>query len=130
MNSTTTLPNVSSSRVLDIDGMSGDACIQKVNTALNGVHGVTSQCVKVGSATFGADQPAYDAARAAIGVAGFKSREGAGMCDTKPAHQGNLKATPINPTSGATATPNHGQAVGVAGGVKPVGTDKPAVTPA
>ncbi|MFZ4575353.1 MAG: heavy-metal-associated domain-containing protein [Phycisphaerales bacterium] len=77
MNTTATLPNVSTNRTISIDGMSGDGCVQKVKAALAGVTGVTSPSVKVGSATFGADQTAFNAARSAISAAGFKCREGA-----------------------------------------------------
>jgi copper chaperone CopZ len=62
-------------RTIEIDGMTGDACVQKVTGALKGVHGVTTQSVKVGCATIGADQTGCNAACSAIGNAGFKSRE-------------------------------------------------------
>jgi len=63
-------------RTLQIDGMTGDACVQKVTGALKSVHGVSTQSVKVGGATIGADQTGCNAACAAIDSVGFKSREG------------------------------------------------------
>lgn len=73
-------------RSLDIDGMSGDECVKKVTGALKGVEGVSTQNVKVGGATIGADQTGCTAACAAIGVAGYKARESNG-----PAANGNAK---------------------------------------
>ena len=43
-------------RTLGIDGMSGDARVQKITGALRGVHGVSAQSVKVDAATIGADR--------------------------------------------------------------------------
>ncbi len=62
-------------RNLEIDGMSGDACVQKVNTALKGVPNVTTTAVKVGSATITADQAGSTAAVVAVNGAGYKARE-------------------------------------------------------
>ncbi len=62
----------SNKRTLTIDGMTGDACVQKVRTALNGVAGVATESVKVGSCTILCAQPAQcDAACAAIEAAGY-----------------------------------------------------------
>jgi copper chaperone CopZ len=76
-------------RNLQIDGMTGDVCVSKVRGALKGVPDVTTQDVKVGSATIGADQIGCNAACAAIDTAGFKARETAGKSDpnstTRPA---------------------------------------------
>lgn len=72
MESTTT-----TTRTLEIDGMSGDACVQEVTGALKSVHGVTTQSVKVGAATIRADQAGCTAACAAIGAAGYPTREDA-----------------------------------------------------
>lgn len=75
-------------RNLEIDGMSGDACVQKVTGALKGVHGVSTQSVKVGGARIQADQAGCTAACAAIDSAGYKVREGActgGAGETTPA---------------------------------------------
>lgn len=65
-----------SNHTLEIDGMTGDACVQKVTGALKGVAGVTTQSVKVGSATISADGQGCTAACAAIGKAGYKARDG------------------------------------------------------
>ncbi len=62
-------------RMLDIDGMTGDACVDKVSGALKGVKDVTTKSVKVGSATIGADQAGCKAACAAIDTAGYPARE-------------------------------------------------------
>jgi copper chaperone CopZ len=71
MNTTT-----STTRTLEIDGMTGDTCVKKVTGALHEVQDVATHSVKVGSATIGADQKGCDAACGAIGKAGFKAREG------------------------------------------------------
>lgn len=63
------------SRTIEIDGMSGDACVQKVTGALKGVQGVTTKTVKVGSATIEADQAGCAAACSSIGKAGYKARD-------------------------------------------------------
>lgn len=120
MNSTATI-HTSSRRALDIDGMSGEACVQKVKGALNGVHGVTSQTVKVGSASFSADASAYNAARTAIGVAGFKSREGPAAPDA--GDHDNQKTTP------GTAVPAPAPGAAVMGERKTTSPDKPAAAP-
>lgn len=62
-------------RTLKIDGMSGDACVKKVSGALKEVRDVTTQSVKVGSATIGSDEAGCAAACAAIGRAGFKAHQ-------------------------------------------------------
>lgn len=64
-------------RTIEIDGMTGDACITKANAALKGVAGVTTQSVKVGSAAINADDAGFNAACAALGGAGFKVRAAA-----------------------------------------------------
>lgn len=63
------------SRTLEIDGMSGDACVQKVTGALKGLQGVTTESVKVGQATIGADPAGCNTACAAIEKAGYKAHE-------------------------------------------------------
>lgn len=70
--------STATARTLEIDGMTGDACVQKATGVLKSVQGVTTQSVKVGSATIQADQTACDAACATLGRAGFQSREGGG----------------------------------------------------
>ena len=61
------------SKTIQIDGMHGDACVQKVTAALKHVPGVTTKSVSVGSAMVEADQAGCDAACAAINKAGYKS---------------------------------------------------------
>ncbi len=69
-------------RTLEIDGMCADACVKRVSDALKNVHGVSTQSVKVGSVTIGADQAGCAAACTAIGNAGFKARERASSAQT------------------------------------------------
>lgn len=64
-----------SNRTLEIDGMHGEACVQKVTGALKGVRGVTTQSVQVGSANITADDTACSAACGAVGASGYKVRE-------------------------------------------------------
>ena len=60
---------------LAIEGMTGDACVQKVTKALKNVPGVTTDSVEVGSATISADDNGCKAACAAIDAAGYKVHE-------------------------------------------------------
>jgi hypothetical protein len=64
-----------STHTLEISGMTGDMCVNKVLAALRGVHGVMTKSVKVGSASISAVSPGIAAAIAAIGTAGFKAHE-------------------------------------------------------
>jgi copper chaperone len=111
-------------RTLEIDGMSCEACVQKVTDALRNVHGVSTQSVKVGSATIGADQAGCSAACAAIGGAGFKAREGAKTAQAN----GATRATPMNSSGNrsgyqtSTQTPN-------AAGTAPVGAASSSAAP-
>ncbi len=97
--------STATTRTLEIDGMSGDACVQKVTGALKSVQGVTTQSVKVGAATIQADQAACDAACATLGRAGHQSREG-GAGDTG----GAQRATANTPTD--RTGDNHPKATG------------------
>lgn len=70
-------------KTLEIKGMNGADCVQKVTGALNGVVGVNTQSVSVGSASITCDgQAKLDEACAAIKTAGFKARE---LGSNKPA---------------------------------------------
>ncbi len=87
-------------RTLEIDGMCCDACVQKITAALRNVHGVSTQSVKVGSVTIGADQAGCAAACTAIEGAGFKARERA--CSAQTNGQ-----TYANAVAGNSACCNH-----------------------
>jgi copper chaperone CopZ len=65
----------STSRTLEIDGMSGDVCVKKVTDALKAVPDVKTTSVKVGSAVIVADQHGCSAACSGIDAAGFHARE-------------------------------------------------------
>lgn len=65
----------STSRNLEIEGMSGETCVKKVKSALAGISGATVQNVKVGAATITADQETCDSACAAVDAAGYKCHE-------------------------------------------------------
>ena len=78
-------------RTLQIDGMTGDACIKTVVDSLKGVAGVTHQTVQLGSATMHATDAGCASAVTAIGAAGFKAHEdkrNAGTTNPNPAGQG------------------------------------------
>ncbi len=62
-----------SSRTINIDGMTGDACVKKVTTALAGVENIKTDSVKVGAATIHADDDGCTAACGAIDSAGYTS---------------------------------------------------------
>ena len=64
---------------LAIEGMSGDACVRKVEAAIKSVPGVTADSVKVGSATIGCEtQQQCDSCCSAITAAGYKAKEASG----------------------------------------------------
>ena len=75
MNTSAASATQASDRTLSIDGMSGDACVTKVNSALRGLDGVVTKNVKVGSANINADIAGMTSACAAIDQAGYKARE-------------------------------------------------------
>lgn len=62
-------------RTLEIDGMRGDACVQKVTGVLKDLQNVKTESVKVGSATIDADKAGCAAACSAINGAGYKAHE-------------------------------------------------------
>lgn len=63
-------------RTIEISGMSGDPCVQKVIVALNRVSGVCIESVQVGRAVIGCVFPAaFVAACGAICYAGYRARE-------------------------------------------------------
>lgn len=63
-------------RIIEIDGMTGDACIAKVSKAINAVKGISLDAVKVGQARLrAATRDEADAVCAAIKQdAGFEAR--------------------------------------------------------
>jgi len=80
-------------RTLEIDGMSGDACVKKVTGALKAVANVETKSVSVGSATIKSDKACCNAACAAIKEAGFSAHEGVrtGHDSSEPARDSNDK---------------------------------------
>lgn len=69
------MTQTATTRNLAIEGMSGDACINKVRGALKSVPHVTTQSVKVGAATIDADQAGCTAACKAVDAAGYRTKE-------------------------------------------------------
>lgn len=113
-------PNKHTTRNIEIDGMSGDACIHKVTNALKGLRNVSTQSVKVGSAHLNTDDEGCKSACNAISNAGFKAREhanasgqhtAAAVMEPKGAQQGthnaNDKHAAVEPqhTQGKTPAP-------------------------
>ena len=105
------------SRTLKIDGMNGDACVQKVTTALKGVPNVKTGSVKVGEATIHADKAGCDAACNAINTAGYKSHPAtdanqvAGQGAGKDAKSG-ASQTETKPAANAQGSQQQGQGAG------------------
>jgi copper chaperone CopZ len=99
-------------RTLDIAGMTGDECVQKVTGALKAATGVTTKSVKVGSATIGADAAGCSDACSRIEGVGYKAREHMGPADTKPAPAPAAAygiaddAKPADPKSASQAAPS------------------------
>lgn len=83
-------------RNLAIDGMSGDPCIKQVTTALKSVPGISTESVKVGSATIGADDTGCAAACAAISRAGYKAHEDASA--DSASKQGRTQDDAVSPS--------------------------------
>ncbi len=98
-------PATMTNRTLEIDGMTCDACIQKVTNAIKSVPGVEAQSVKVGSAKIGADQAGCNAACAAIGIAGFKAREATATSDPNASTRAAPKASSEHKTGYLTGAP-------------------------
>ncbi len=97
-------------RTLKIDGMTGDVCIQKVKTALQGVAGVTTESVRVGSATIKCATDAQcDAACAAVSAAGYKATaehaSGSASANAKPNANADLNAN-AKPNANAHSNAN------------------------
>ena len=74
-----------SGRTLQIDGMTGDVCVQHVTDAIQSVPGVRIQSVTVGAATIECDQAACNAVCTAIDGKGFMARETARTGDAAAA---------------------------------------------
>lgn len=98
--------SLSTARTIEIDGMTGPACVQKVTGALKGVPNVETTSVTVGAASIKSDQTGCDAACRGIGSAGFKARESVAA----PGHEAatNPASKPGMPQHGAEAKP-HGE---------------------
>jgi len=90
-------------RTLKIDGMTGDACVQKVKTALGTVSGVTTDSVQVGSASITCEQSQCEAASAAVNTAGYKNTLSAAPSAGAP-NAGPKAGAPQ--TSGSNGAPN------------------------
>lgn len=101
-------PSTITNRTLDITGMNGDECVQKVTDVLKHVAGVTTQSVKVGCATVVADAAGCTAARTAIENAGYKARDrnsSSNNSNTNSANGNNAStAKNIGGTSAAAST--------------------------
>ncbi|MFA6043835.1 MAG: hypothetical protein WC718_02520 [Phycisphaerales bacterium] len=78
-----------SHRNITIDGMTGDACVKKVTTALDGVKDIKTESVKVGSASINSSQDGCAAACKAIDNAGFTSH-----CKMDATQHGDKASTP------------------------------------
>ncbi|MGI9015234.1 MAG: hypothetical protein ACR2GY_13445 [Phycisphaerales bacterium] len=75
--SATTTPKTRD-RTIDVDGMTGEACVTKLSTALKEVKGLDVSAVKVGNVSLrSATRDDAIAARAAIKTAGFEPRPAA-----------------------------------------------------
>ena len=86
---------------LEIEGMTGNACIQKVTTALKGVKGVEVDSVEKGNATIRCDSPELQKqACGAIKSAGFKATGSATRSSATPI---GGKAQTADATPGDTA---------------------------
>lgn len=67
--------NKPSTRTLKIEGMSGNACLKSVHGTLGKVDGVTTESVKLGTATIACTESAAKEACSALSSAGYKARE-------------------------------------------------------
>jgi len=71
---------------MKIEGMSGDACVRKVKSALDSCNGVTTDSVIVGGAKIHCDSQAKsDAARDAVNAAGYKATKPSPIDTDSPA---------------------------------------------
>jgi copper chaperone CopZ len=96
--------NKKSDMTITIDGMSGDACVQKVKASLNGIDGVTTQSVRMGEAKISATEAGCDSACDAISGAGFKP-----SCSmAKKGHAGHAAGAANGSTNNSTNSAMNG----------------------
>jgi len=118
-----------STHKIEITGMTGEACVNKVEGALKQVKGVAIDSVKVGSATIKADGTACTAACSAIGNAGFKAHEAKSAVATEKPHTAPAAhVAPATATQGPAVSPT--VAPVHAGAAAPVPHANPAQVPA
>ncbi len=126
------MTTMTNARTLKIDGMSGDTCIQKVKTALKGVSGVTTDSVKVGSATIHTEKPDQcQAACTAVTNAGYKAREDANSANQNqsgPAGEHGRNADGSTRSKGSQNMASEG-AGGSIGGAAQAGKAQPKASP-
>lgn len=104
-----------STRTLEIEGMSGDACVQKVTNALKHVHGVSMQSVNVGTATIGADAAGFKSACSAVAGAGYKVRDGQRNGENKSENTAGAKSSTEGKPDDQTRTGTQNQPGNVTG---------------
>ncbi|MFN0131392.1 MAG: heavy-metal-associated domain-containing protein [Phycisphaerales bacterium] len=106
-------------RTLEIDGMTGDTCVQKVTGALKDVENVTTKSVKVGSAAIDADQVGCAAACSAIGKAGHPARESGASTKAQPMTEHKPHVAAPHNSAPHTTVANAGASPAVAPATRP-----------
>lgn len=84
-----------------IGGMSGDACVQKVKAALQGVEGVVTNSVRVGEAKITATEAGCDAACDCISAAGYRPERATSAAKSAAENEGMIAGRPT--TNGPVA---------------------------
>jgi hypothetical protein len=92
--------------ILEIDGMFGTGCVDRIVVALTGIHGVRTEAVTIGTATIDCDNKiTFQAACAAVGKAGYKIRRATAPVRV-PLVEGSTPPLPLpTPPAAAAAGP-------------------------
>lgn len=86
---------------ITIGGMSGEACVQKVKAALQGVAGVVTNSVRVGEAKITATEAGCDAACDSISAAGYRPERTTAAAKSAAENEGMIAGRPTTNGAGA-----------------------------
>lgn len=117
----------SSSSTLNISGMTGQPCVDRVRLALHGVSGVGTESVCVGSAVITAEKPDQRlAACAALSAIGFKTTETRGPFGADDRIEAAAKPAPVAESlTGTPPGPSIERTVGSGARQPPAGGTRP-----
>lgn len=109
------------SQTITVEGMKGEACVQKVAAALKPVPNVTTESVVVGTAHVMADADGCKACCAAIESAGFKARTPTAQGGCQPAAPTHIPGGGSPSSAGSTGGTRASDQQTAATPLRPVG---------